>query len=131
MHATNQGLLKGANGRRRTYGRLDVNLKAIVKTLSGAHSAVLENISKRGAKLSVGGALREGSQVIVQWHGHEALGIIAWSSRTHCGVTLSSELGESVLRATLDLNETHQVVENSDRVAARAWADGSTRFGFD
>ena len=132
MHRTGLSLATATRGRRRSHGRLDVRLHATIKTLSGSLSAILENISKKGAKLSVQAALREGRQVVVQWHGHEAFGMVAWSSSTHCGVTLSSELGEAVLRSTLNLNETFNVPEDdTDRLAARAWADGSARFGFD
>lgn len=121
----------GARGRKRTQGRLDVRLQATIKTVSGFHSAVLENISREGAKLGVQGRIREGSQVVVQWHGFEAFGTVSWSSPTHCGVILSSEVGESVLHSTLDLNEVLAATDDDAKLAARAWAEGRTRFGFD
>ena len=93
-----------ARDRKRTQGRLDVRLQATIKTVSGFHSAILENISREGEKLVVQGGIKEGSQVIVQWHGFEAFGTVSWSSSTHCGVTLSSEVGETVLHSTLHLN---------------------------
>jgi hypothetical protein len=119
-------------GRKRNQGRLDVRLHATIKTLSGSRAAILENISKSGAKLSVQDTVAKGSQVVVEWHGHEAFGTVAWSSATHCGVILSSPVTEAVLRSTLDLNETVGLPEDdADRIAARDWAIGSARFGFD
>ena len=132
MHSTGLGLPTSTRGRKRTQGRLEIRLHATIRTLSGSHSVVLENISKKGAKLSVQAGLKKGSQVVLQWHGYEAFGTVSWSSSTHCGVILSSKVAESVLRSTLDLNETSYVPkEDTARLAARAWADGSTRFGFD
>lgn len=120
------------HGRKRNQGRLDVRLHAAIKTYSGSRAAILENISKSGAKLSVQDSVSKGTQVIVEWHGYQAFGTVAWTSTTHCGVILSSPVTEAVLRATLDLNETLGLPDgDADRLAAREWANGSARFGFD
>jgi hypothetical protein len=119
-------------GRKRNQGRLDVRLHASIKTLSGSRAAILENISKSGAKLCVQVAVTKGSQVVVEWHGYEAFGTVAWASPTHCGVIFSSPVTEAVLRATVDINEKLALPDDdADRIAAREWASGSARFGFD
>ena len=62
----------------------------------------------------------------------DGLGGVSWSSSTHCGLTLSSEIGESVLHSTLDLYEALSVPDDDEaKLAARAWAEGTTLFGSD
>lgn len=122
----------GIRSHKRTQGRLDIRLHATIQTLGGTYSAILENISKNGAKLSVQGGLAKGSQVVLKWHGHEAFGAVSWVTSTHYGVALNVKVSEPILRATLALDETCRVPNGDDaRLAAREWAEGSARFGFD
>jgi hypothetical protein len=98
----------------------------------GSHAAILQNLSKFGAKLVFDGTLKKGSSWFLRWHGLEAFGTVLWSSGTHCGVSLNSPVPEPIMRSTLGLNETHRVrEEDAGRLAARAWAEGSGHFGFD
>ena len=93
---------------------------------------MLENISKSGAKLAITGAPAIGTEVVLQWHEHDAFGTVRWASATHCGVLFESAVPPNVLQATLSLDEVARVPEESNLAsAARAWFDGRVRFGFD
>ncbi len=128
------GLVRtNASGRQRTQGRLPVRLVAKVASRSRTHAAILENISKSGAKLSVDSAPPVGSEVILRWHGHELFGRVSWTSATHCGLAFDSIVPPALLEETLSLDEAAHVPDELDvtGAAAREWFDGEGRYGFD
>ena len=89
MH--NRGLTRpAASGRQRTQGRLPVRLVAKLASRMRTHSAILENISKSGAKLALDNAPQVGSEVILQWHGNELFGRVTWTSPTQCGLVFDA-----------------------------------------
>lgn len=122
-----------ASGHKRSQGRLAVRLVAKLKSRSRTQSAILENISKNGAKLAITEPPGVDSEVILQWHGNELFGRVSWASETHCAVVFGSAVSPGVLQATLSLDEVAHVPEelNVDGAAAKAWFDGNGRFGFD
>lgn len=122
-----------ASGRQRTQGRLAVRLVAKLASRVRTHAGILENISKRGAKLAIDHAPRIGCEVILNWHGHEVFGRVSWTSPTHCGLVFDSIVPPALLEATLSLDEAAHVPDELDvtGAAARDWFDGEGRFGFD
>ncbi len=118
--------------RRRTQGRLKVRLPARIDTLSATHSAILENISRKGAKLVVEAPPKCGSNAVLRWDKYEAFGTISWVSGTRCGVLFASGLSEEPLRATLSLDEVTAMSDDTgfESLAAREWVEGSARSGF-
>jgi hypothetical protein len=118
---------------RRTQGRLDVRLAAKLKSHGGTQPAILENVSKKGAKLQISAPPKVGTDAMLHWHGNEVLARVSWTSSTHCGLELYRSLSEELLRATLALDASDRVPDglNSDEAAAKEWADGRARFGFD
>ena len=118
---------------RRTQGRLKVRLPAKIVTLTRTHAAILENISRKGARLQVDLLPTLGAQAVLRWDRYEAFGTISWASGEHCGVLFASVLAEEPLRATLALDEAAALPDQSDITteAAREWAAGNRRSGFD
>jgi len=121
------------SGHKRTQGRLAVRLVARLASKVRTHSAILENISKSGAKLAVDNAPQIGSDVILKWHGHELLGRVSWTSATHCGLVFEKTVPPALLEETLSLDELAHVPDELDvtGAAAREWFDGEGRYGFD
>lgn len=122
-----------ANGRKRTQGRLAVRLVARLASKVRTHSAILENISKSGAKLSIDSPPQVGSEVILQWHGNELFGEVSWTSPTQCGLVFAATVPPALLEGALALDEAAHVPDELDvgGASARAWFDGSGRCGFD
>ena len=128
------GLAQSKPGeRKRTQGRLAVRLVAKLASRVRTHSAILENISKSGAKLTIDDPPRVGSEVILQWHGHELFGEVSWTSPTQCGLVFAAIVPPALLETTLALDEAAHVPDELDAngASAKAWVDGSGRFGFD
>ena len=122
-----------ASGHKRSQGRLGVRLVAKLKSRTRTQSAILENISKSGAKLAIADPPAIGSEVILQWHGNELFGRVCWTAASHCAVGFGSLVPPALLHATLSLDEVAHVPDdlNLDSAAARAWFDGEGRFGHD
>jgi hypothetical protein len=123
----------GSNGHQRSQGRLAVRLVAKVASRARTHSAILENISKGGAKLTVDNPPPAGSEVILQWHGNELFGTVSWTSPTQCGLVFDAIVPPALLEATLSLDAAAHVPEELDvsGAMARDWFDGDGRCGFD
>ena len=121
------------NGRKRAQGRLAVRLVARLASKVRTHSAILENISKSGAKLSIDSPPPVGSEAILKWHGNELFGQVSWTSPTQCGLVFASTVPSALLHGALALDEAAHVPDELDvtGATARAWFDGDGRFGFD
>ena len=121
------------SGRKRTQGRLAVRLVARLASKVRTHSAILENISKSGAKLSIENPPQVGSEVILQWHGNELFAQVSWTSSTQCGLVFASTVPPALLEGALALDEAEHVPDELDvtGATARAWFDGDGRYGFD
>jgi hypothetical protein len=117
------------NTRKRTQGRLAVRLVARLASKVRTHSAILENISKSGAKLSVDSPPQIGSEVILQWHGNELFGQVSWTSPTQCGLVFASTVPPALLEGALALDEAAHVPDDLDvtGATARALFDGGGR----
>ena len=115
---------------KRTQGRLAVRLVARLASRVRTHSAILENISKSGAKLSIDSPPQIGSEVLLQWHGNELFGRVSWTSSTQCGLVFASTVPPALLEGALVLDEAAHVPDELDvtGAAARALFDGAGRF---
>lgn len=115
---------------KRTQGRLAVRLVAKLASKVRTHSAILENISKSGAKLSVDSPPQVGSEVVLQWHGNELFGTVSWTSTTQCGLEFASTVPPALLEGALALDEAAHVPDDLDvtGAAARALFDSAGRF---
>jgi hypothetical protein len=121
-----------ASAGKRSKGRIELRLRAKLIGLANSQPAILENLSKTGAKLRVAAPLRIGSELVLQWHGSEALGKVSWSRGGQCGLTFAAPLGEPVLHQALALDAAERLPdEDDDRAAARAWVEGNARIGID
>lgn len=118
---------------KRSQGRLRVRLHAKIITIAATHAAILEDISRKGAKLSVDNPPKPGSDAVLRWDEYESFGTIAWVSGTRCGILFGNTLAEATLLATRTLDEVSHAPADMeiDREAAKAWVEGNTRFGFD
>lgn len=118
-------------GRKRTQGRLAVRLVARLASRVRTHSAILENISKSGAKLTIDNPPPVGSEVILQWHGNELFGEVSWISPTQCGLVFAAMVPPDLLQSTLALDEAEHVPDELDvaGAAAKAWVEGDDGFG--
>jgi hypothetical protein len=123
----------GSGTHKRTQGRLAVRLVARLASKVRTHSAILENISKSGAKLSIDNPPQVGSEVILQWHGNELFGEVSWTSPTQCGLVFASTVPPALLEGALALDQAAHVPDelNVTGATARAWFESGGRHGFD
>lgn len=106
-----------------------MRLPARVVTLSDTHNAILIDLSLLGAKARVDATLRIGSEVVLEWNGHEAFGQVVWCQRGFCGIAFFEAISPDLLLATRELNETAQLPQDREivRQTARQWVEGTTR----
>jgi PilZ domain len=118
---------------KRKQGRLAVRLHATLFTTTTAHAAILENLSRSGAKLRLEIPPPRGRDAVLRWDRFEAFGRVSWVTGSRCGLIFTSPLSEDALRTTLALNEASPAPEDAHSVsaAARAWVEGNGRIGLD
>lgn len=68
--------LFGAQVGKRSHGRLRVQLHAKLSTLGTTHAVILQDISLRGAKLSLENPPKRGTDAVLKWYEYEAFGTI-------------------------------------------------------
>jgi len=117
---------------KRFLGRLRVRLPARVETLTRTRLVILLDVSGGGARVQFEGAPPAG-EVLLRWAGNEAHGRICWQRGGLCGVAFDHRVRQEALLATARTNEASALPEDLDltTAAARSWADGSIKFGFD
>ena len=79
-------------GGRRTIQREPVTLCVSAVSLEGARSAVLSNVSYKGAKLCGRDLPPEETKLLVQAGREAFLGYVAWSDWEQCGITFDPPL---------------------------------------
>lgn len=117
---------------KRFLGRLRVRLPAKLVTFSKTYPAILLDVSGGGAKLEFEGEPPHG-ELMLRWGKFEAHGSITWLRGQRCGIQFGCKLPQEVLVATDELNQSGALPADCGLTgdAARAWADGSGKFGFD
>ena len=114
---------------RRRRSRLRVRLPARLITLCETYNTILVDVSLLGAKVRVDAQLRQGSDAILEWNGHEAFGEVVWCQRGFCGIAFFEAIPAGLLLATRELDETAQLPQEQElvRQTARQWVEGTTR----
>lgn len=115
---------------RRREPRLRLRLEVRMITLDGTSRMVMADLSRSGARIT--GALpplRAGQQMIIQWSGFEAFGVIAWCEGNQCGVAFDEPLSQQVLIRTRQLYDRAPLGSDRElaRGAARAFVQGKVR----
>ncbi|MFM6951144.1 MAG: PilZ domain-containing protein [Novosphingobium sp.] len=108
-----------AESGRRAYPRLRLRISAHLIALHDQGSAIVENISATGARISTRLELHKGMSCIVQLPGLEVLADVAWSNRERCGLLFEEPLTQPQLLA---LRQLADGPPPDERVAQRAWA---------
>lgn len=104
------GLLASETGSRQ-QSRLRVYLPAIITTADGTRHVFLQDLSLRGARLLASEGLYSGQQVLLQWHGFQALGVVRWIDGHTCGLGFYRSLPIRHLLDTRDLIEAPDPIE--------------------
>ena len=116
-------------GRRRD-SRLRVRLAAQMITLDGTARIVMADISRSGARLTgLLPRLRIGQQAVIQWHGFEAFGFLAWCNLDQCGLEFDEPLSQAILLRTRNIQDDSPLMSDRDlaRNAASAFVAGRVR----
>lgn len=109
------------NSGRRACARLRLRLPAELITLDGQGSAVLENISATGARVSSQFVLRPGASCILRLGRLELFADVAWCAQGRLGLMFEEPLAQGQLVALRNLNPADLP---NDRAASQDWARG-------
>ncbi len=82
---------------RRADARLRLSLPAELITLDGQGHAVVENLSRTGARIATRMNLRPKSCCVMRWSGAEAFCTVRWSGGGRCGLVFDSPLSRDEL----------------------------------
>lgn len=110
-----------ANCGRRASSRLRVRLPATLITLDGQGSAVLENISATGARVSSQFTLRPGASCILRLPGLELFADVAWCAQGRLGMIFEHPLTQDQLVRLRNLDPADLA---NERAASQDWARG-------
>jgi hypothetical protein len=107
---------------RRAAARLRLHLPGELVTLDGQGRAVIENLSRTGARIATRLTVRPGTTCVLRWHGCEALGVVRWQYNGHCGLAFDSPLSHDDLMAARWLDA------NIDRLERDHWQKWAQEF---
>ena len=109
---------------KRAAPRVRSSLPARVETIDGEQNAILENVSRTGARLAMPG-LRQGQRLIMTCGSLDCFGVVQWSDGACIGLAFDDPLSDDqvveVRRAT-DAGITLEDLEA--RAAAADWVEG-------
>ena len=109
---------------KRSAPRVRSQLPARVETLNGIEPAVLENVSRTGARLIVDG-LRGGQCLIMVCGSLDCFGIVQWSDGKSIGLAFDDPLSdEQVLEVRRASDAGVNISQVDARAAAADWVDG-------
>jgi hypothetical protein len=108
-----------ANCGRRASSRLRLRLPAELITLDGQGSAVLENISATGARVSSHFTLRPGASCILRLARLELFADVAWCAQGRLGLNFEEPLSQEHLVTLRNLNPAGLA---NERAASQDWA---------
>jgi len=111
---------------RRARSRLRVRLPVKVTTLTATQTGVLADLSLTGARLLLDRPVGPGAEVLLQWAGYEAFGMVSWEHDGMCGVHFAEAITPKVLVATRDIDDAGQLPQDRDiaRAVAGEWVMG-------
>jgi len=120
------GLLRQTG--RRADARLRLQLPAELVTLDGPTKCRLENLSSRGARITLGMPLRIGSCGFLRCAGIEMFGTVVWFDADHCGLRFDGALSRETLFTIRRMAETFAAEERKRNSAAiHDWVAGRSR----
>ena len=82
---------------RRAYPRERIYLAAQLIAGNGARPAILQDLSVKGAKLSLAHPPDPGADVVLRWACFAAIGRVAWVDGETCGLEFDRQLDERVV----------------------------------
>lgn len=82
---------------RRADPRLRLALPAELITLDGQGPAIIENLSRSGARIATRLALKVGDGCVLRWRGGEVFALVRWSEQQRCGLIFDSRLSQDDL----------------------------------
>jgi len=114
---------------RRARSRLRVRLPVKVTTLSCTQTGVLADLSLNGARLCLTKPVAPGAEVLLQWAGYEAFGMVSWEHDGMCGIRFAEPITPKVLVATRDIDDAGHLPDDRDinRVLAAEWVMGQRK----
>ena len=118
----------GLRAGRRASSRLRVRLPARLTALKGNCSAILEDLSFNGARLSLKGAPpKVGSELVVEWGRYEGFGVVSWAKGNTIGVQFYDPIAPDVVIATRDIDDVEHMPADweENRRAARNFVNGT------
>lgn len=86
--------------RHRAHSRRAVRHDAQLITADAVIPALLEDLSVKGAKLSLAKVLEPGGDAVVRWGCFAAVGRVAWVNGRECGLEFDDHLDPRVVAAT-------------------------------
>ena len=88
---------------RRVFSRVPVDRPARLITAGGYRTAELCDLSRGGARLSLGSPPAEGTTALLRWDMHEVLCTVVWSSDIACGVIFETPISDDVVDKSASL----------------------------
>lgn len=118
---------KQKGGGRRVAARSAAPLMAILTTLVGSRSAIVEDISSTGIRLSGQALPSEGEELFVTIDRVQAFGTVIWSSEEECGIEFDARLSSRDEQALHKLSSVSRGLPAEIRAAFENWAVGCGR----
>lgn len=104
---------------RRADARLRLALPAELITLDGQGPAMIENLSRSGARIATRLTLKTGDACVLRWRGREVFALVRWSEQQRCGLIFDSRLSHEDLMQARWLEGQ---VSRLEREQWQAWA---------
>ena len=110
---------------RRAYQRLRLGMPAELILTSGRYHCQLDDLSTRGAKVTVQAPPRALASAFLRWPGGEAFGLIVWSVGSRCGLQFDEALTPDAVFAARRAQENKKRQQDDEcRTFAKNWTNG-------
>lgn len=111
---------------KRVTSRLRLHLAARIMTTAQAWPGELLDLSYFGCRIACDEPPQPRQDVLIEWGGFDAFGMVVWASLQTCGVRFYEPLNAQVLLATRGRNDVEPVQTNKDsaRHEARDFVQG-------
>lgn len=96
---------------RRAHPRERMCLQAQLVAARGARPAMLEDLSVKGARLTLAEMPAAGEDVVMRWACFAAVGRVAWVDGSACGLEFDRQLDERVVATTRAASSAGQQLE--------------------
>jgi|GEM_PF-997054 len=82
---------------RRGAARLHVECPVRIRTPGSDRRGAMVDLSATGARVELADPPREGSTVLLEWLGHDAIATVIWTSSDGCGLVFEKRLAASLV----------------------------------